>query len=68
MNPFVEFNIRAQWRDRRETAAEGAERLARLLRELPMVHPALNRWFVERSKGNQIWWKQITSSTIALAT
>ena len=60
MNPFVEFNIRAQWRNRRETAAEGAERLARLLRELPSVHPALNRWFVEKSKG-QRWFEPLGS-------
>jgi len=60
VNPFVEFNIRAQWRNRRETAAEGAERLARLLRELPSVHPALNRWFVERSKG-QRWFEPLGS-------
>jgi hypothetical protein len=61
VNPFVEFNIRAQWRDRRETAAEGAERLARLLRELPIVHPALNRWFVERLKGTR-WFERLGSS------
>jgi hypothetical protein len=60
VNPFVEFNIRAQWRNHRETAAEGAERLARLLRELPMVHPALNRWFVERSKGTR-WFERLGS-------
>ena len=60
MNPFVEFYIRAQWRNRRETATEGAERLARLLRELPIVHPALNRWFVERSKGTR-WFEPLGS-------
>jgi hypothetical protein len=50
LNPFYEFYVRAQWRNRRETAAEAGERLGRLLRELPLVHPALGRWFVERSK------------------
>ncbi len=60
MHPFVEFNIRAQWRNRRETATEGAERLVRLLRELPMVHPALNSWFVERSKGTR-WFERLGS-------
>jgi hypothetical protein len=60
VNPFYEFYIRAQWRNRRETAAEGAERLARLLRELPIVHPALGRWFVERSKGSR-WFEPLGS-------
>lgn len=60
MNPFYDFYIRGQWRNRRETAAEAAERLARLLRELPLVHPALGRWFVERSKGSR-WFDPLGS-------
>lgn len=60
MNPFYDFYIRAQWRNRRETAREGAERLSRLLRELPLVHPALGRWFVERSKNSR-WFDPLCS-------
>jgi hypothetical protein len=60
LNSLVEFYIRAHWRNRRETATEGAERLARLLRELSTVHPALNRWFVERSMGTR-WFEPLGS-------
>ena len=35
-------------------------RLARLLRELPLVHPALGRWFVERSKNSR-WFDPLCS-------
>lgn len=60
MNPFYEFYVRAQWRNRRETAGEASMRLARLLRELPLVHPALGRWFVERSKNSR-WFDPLCS-------
>lgn len=46
----MDLLIRATWRNRRETAAEGAVRLAELLRLISVVHPALGRWYKQSKR------------------
>lgn len=46
----MDLLIRATWRNRRETAVEGAVRLAELLRLISAVHPDLGLWYKQTKR------------------